>query len=264
MIIKNEVLKKLKGAFELNEYEVKIWVSLISRGSATAGELSDLSNVPRSRTYDVLESLEKKGFIIMKVGRPIKYIAVSPNDIVGRVKKDIEERTLETLENLEKVKETDSFKEIMLLHKQGILGIDPSEISGAFKGRSAVFAHLSDLMNNAKSDVIIAGTDEDLVRKSKHFKNNFSKMKQKEVKIKFYAPLDSEEAKKAAEEIKAYVNVKKMDMKSRFAVIDGEDVVFMIDDDKNIDQSSEVGIWVRTGFFAKSLKQMIDAFAGRE
>ena len=263
MIIKNEILKKLKGAFELNEYEVKIWVALISRGSATAGELSDLSNVPRSRTYDVLESLEKKGFIIMKVGRPIKYLAVSHNDIVGRVKKDIEERTLETLENLEKVKETDSFKEIMLLHKQGILGVDPSEISGAFKGRTAIYSHLSDLMNNAKSEVIIAGSDEDLVRKSKHFKNNFAKMKQRDVKVKFIAPLESDEAKNVAEEIKGSVNIKKFKMNGRFAIVDNEDVVFMVDDDKNVDQNSEVGIWVRTGFFAKSLKQMIDTFMER-
>ena len=56
----------------LNLYEVKIWTALLSRGVSTAGELSDIANVPRSRTYDVLESLEKKGFIIMKLGKPIK------------------------------------------------------------------------------------------------------------------------------------------------------------------------------------------------
>ena len=40
MIVKEEFLKKLKMAFDLNEYEVKIWTSLLSKGVAAAGELS--------------------------------------------------------------------------------------------------------------------------------------------------------------------------------------------------------------------------------
>ncbi len=82
MVVSEETLKKLRSAFNLNIYEVKVWIALLSKGTATAGELSDMSNVPRSRSYDVLESLEKKGFIIMKLGRPIKYLAVSPQEII--------------------------------------------------------------------------------------------------------------------------------------------------------------------------------------
>ena len=82
MIVKEELLSKLRRYFCLNLYEVKIWASLLSRGVSTAGELSDISNVPRSRSYDVLESLEKKGFVVMKLGKPIKYIAVAPQEVV--------------------------------------------------------------------------------------------------------------------------------------------------------------------------------------
>ena len=63
-MIKKELISKLKD-FNLNTYESKIWVALLMRGSATAGKLSELTDVPRSRCYDVLESLEKKGFIIL-------------------------------------------------------------------------------------------------------------------------------------------------------------------------------------------------------
>jgi sugar-specific transcriptional regulator TrmB len=62
MIMQKDFIEKLK-VFGLNSYEAKIWVALLSRGVSSAGELSDISNVPRSRSYDVLESLEKKGFI---------------------------------------------------------------------------------------------------------------------------------------------------------------------------------------------------------
>jgi len=86
MIVQKNFLNKLKD-FGLNTYESKLWTALLSRGVSTAGELSDIANVPRSRSYDVLESLEKKGFIVMKLGKPIKYIAVPPAEVIERVKK---------------------------------------------------------------------------------------------------------------------------------------------------------------------------------
>ena len=93
MIVKEEFLANLRRCFSLNLYEVKIWTALLSRGVATAGELSDIANVPRSRSYDVLESLEKKGFAITKLGKPIKYVAVPPSEVVERVKKNVERET---------------------------------------------------------------------------------------------------------------------------------------------------------------------------
>jgi len=51
MIVKEEFLNKLRQLFGLNLYEVRIWTALLSRGVSTAGELSDIGNVPRSRAY---------------------------------------------------------------------------------------------------------------------------------------------------------------------------------------------------------------------
>jgi len=76
MIVKEEFLSRLRKIFDLNLYEVKVWTALLSRGTSTAGELSSISDVPRSRTYDILESLEKKGFIVMKLGKPIQFVAL--------------------------------------------------------------------------------------------------------------------------------------------------------------------------------------------
>ena len=58
MIVKDEFLSRLRKIFDLNLYEVKVWTALLSRGTSTAGELSNISDVPRSRTYDILESLD--------------------------------------------------------------------------------------------------------------------------------------------------------------------------------------------------------------
>ena len=125
---------KLKD-FGLNSYESKLWTALLSRGVSTAGELSDIANVPRSRSYDVLESLEKKGFIIMKVGKPIKYIAVQPEEVIERIKKRIEEDTIFRRELLDNMKSAGVLNELNLLFKNGVKMIEPNELSGSLKGR---------------------------------------------------------------------------------------------------------------------------------
>src|SRR3989338_7746083 len=120
MLLQKETLQELRERFKLNIYEIKIWTALLSRGVAAASELAEISGVPRSRCYDVLESLEKKGFIIMKIGKPIKYIAVQPEAVVDRVKKHLLEESEEQIRIVDKLSQTDLFRELELLHKTGI------------------------------------------------------------------------------------------------------------------------------------------------
>src|SRR3989338_1659372 len=126
MIVKEDFLKKLRSSFDLNEYEVKIWTALLSRGISSAGELSEISNVPRSRSYDVLETLEKKGFVMMKLGKPIKYMAVKPEEILRRVKSQLSRQAEEHIKMLEDVRNTELYRELQLLHDHGITKVDAS------------------------------------------------------------------------------------------------------------------------------------------
>src|SRR3989339_806705 len=64
MLLKQDLIGKIKDYFDLNIYETKVWLALLGKGIASAGEVASISRVPRSRTYDVLESLEKKEVII--------------------------------------------------------------------------------------------------------------------------------------------------------------------------------------------------------
>ena len=89
MIIKPELLNKVKYYFGLNIYEGKTWLALLSKGAASAGEIAELSGVPRSRTYDVLESLEKQGFVIQKLDKPVKYLAVKPDSVIEKLKSQV-------------------------------------------------------------------------------------------------------------------------------------------------------------------------------
>src|SRR4030067_2963458 len=130
MIVKDEFLSRLRKIFDLNLYEVKVWAALLSRGTSTAGELSSISDVPRSRTYDILESLEKKGFIVMKLGKPIKFVALKPEEVIERVKRNLMFDAKEKQKRLEELKDDDVLKELSMLFTQGGEFVEPSDFDG--------------------------------------------------------------------------------------------------------------------------------------
>jgi sugar-specific transcriptional regulator TrmB len=258
MIVKEEFLSKLRRYFALNLYEVKIWAALLSRGVSTAGELSDIANVPRSRSYDVLESLEKKGFVIMKLGKPIKYIAVSPTEVVERVKKNMKEESEEKIKRLEDLKSTDVLQELNALHTQGIELVEPADLAGSLKGRHNLYNHLELIIRNAEKSVTIMTTPSGLIRKTEGLKPIFEKLKKRGVQIRVGVPV-TKECKDAIKELAGIAEVRDVkDIKARFSIVDGKELVFMISDDKDVHPTYDVGIWVNTPFFASAVDNLFD------
>jgi len=258
MVAQEEFLKKIRSAFNLNIYEAKIWVALLSKGLAAAGELADISGVPRSRSYDVLESLEKRGFVIVKLGKPIRYIAVKPEEVVKRVKDSIQKDADYQLTSLDKVKGTSVFQEIELLHKQGITNIDPTSLSGAIRGRINIKNQMGAMLEEAEKTITIMTTPTALVRKADEFKKTFKRMKEKGVKIRIATHV-TEEIKDALKELKDIAEVRHVDqVTGRFVIVDGKQIMFMIDHDKNVHESYDTGIWANTPYFASAMEQMFN------
>ncbi|MBW2991941.1 hypothetical protein KY345_01850 [Candidatus Woesearchaeota archaeon] len=258
MIVKEEFLSKLRRYFSLNLYEVKIWAALLSRGVSTAGELSDIANVPRSRSYDVLESLEKKGFVVMKLGKPIKYMAVAPNEVVERVKKNMRVNAEEKVKRLEDLKGTDVITELNTLHTQGVELVEPSDLSGSLRGRHNLYNHIELTVRNAEQSITMMTTTQGLIRKAEALVPVFEKLKKRGVKIKVAAPL-TKETKDAVKDLSKVADIRNIDkINSRFIVVDGKEIIFMVMDDKEVHPTYDVGIWVNTPFFAKSLEGLFN------
>lgn len=258
MIVQKDFLNKLKD-FGLNSYESKLWTALLSRGISTAGELSDIAGVPRSRTYDVLESLEKKGFIIMKLGKPIKYIAVPPADVLERVKKKIKEEADVQTSMLEQLRKSEVLSELQLLHAQGVEFVEPANLSGVLKGRNNVYHHLSSLINNAEKSVIITTTEAGLNRKQEHLLNVIEKANSRGVKVKIAVPnvdLDDDVAQRIAKSADVRILNKQM---GRFCLVDDKEVTFMVMDDASVHPTYDIGIWINSPFMVNSLRIMFDS-----
>ncbi len=258
MIVKDEFLSRLRKIFDLNLYEVKVWAALLSRGTSTAGELSNISDVPRSRTYDILESLEKKGFILMKLGKPIKFVALKPEEVIERVKKNLVKYAKERTERLENLRDDEVLSELNSLFTKGIKFVEPSDLSGSLRGRQNLYNHLDMMLREAEKSITIVTTRDGINRKFEAIMPTLEKCKKRGVKIRIAAQIDSSNIK-VAKDFKAVADVRDVDkLKARFIIIDGNQLMFMLLDDEKFHPNYDVGIWVNTEFFAQALEQMFD------
>ena len=258
MIVKEEFLSRLRKIFDLNLYEVKVWTALLSRRQSTAGELSSISDVPRSRTYDILESLEKKGFIIMKLGKPIKFVALKPGEVIERVKKNLVVDAREKSVRLEKLKGDDVLIELNSLFTDGVKFIEPTDLSGALRGRQNLYNHLDMLVREAEESITLVTTADGLSRKLEVLLGSFEKAKKRGVKIRVAAPI-TQGNMKIAKELSKFAEVRDVgSMKARFCIIDSEQILFMLLNDETVHPNYDVGVWINTEFFAQALEQLFD------
>ena len=259
MIVREEFLSRLRKIFDLNLYEVRVWTALLSRGVSTAGELSTISDVPRSRTYDILESLEKKGFIIMKLGKPIKFVALKPEEVVERVKKNLVIDAQFKSKRLEQLKGEDVLHELTNLFTQGVKFVEPSDLSGSLRGRQNMYNHLDMMVRETERTVTVVTTAEGLNRKLEALMPSFEKARKRGVKIRIAAPINANNVK-IAKEVAKVAEVRGIEggFKARFAIIDSEQIMFMLLDDEKVHPNYDVGVWINTEFFAKALEQMFE------
>ena len=255
MLAKPELVKKLKIYFDLNIYETKVWIALLSKGISSAGEIAEISGVPRSRTYDVLESLEKRGFVIQKLGKPVKYIAVKPQTVIEKLKNNTTKYAEEKIKTLSNLKDTVEYKELQELHKTGFEPIKNHELSTSIKGRSNLYIQMRAVMETAQKTIHLISSAYELSSKQKMFKDTFTKLKKRNVEIKVMIGDNEEDAIKLSK--KLGVEVKSKPINARFVIADKTELIFTIKP-TNVHEDFDYGVWINSPFFTTSLAYMFD------
>jgi predicted transcriptional regulator len=80
----------------LNKYEAEAYYTLLSEGPLTGYELGKRSQVPLSRSYEILERLTHKGLALVQPGDPPRYLAEEPEQFLGQVRQSVT-KTLDAL-----------------------------------------------------------------------------------------------------------------------------------------------------------------------
>ena len=255
LMLSNKSLIELKE-FGLNSYESRIWVALLSRGTSTAGELSDIANVPRSRSYDVLESLQKKGFVVVKHGKPIRYVAVSPDDAIVNAKDLIEAVARKQEETAESMKSGSLLGELSSIYRQGFEASSDEHVSGSIFGRKNIHNHLESLMRKAKKSIALATTAEAIESKHAVLKSAAEKAAGSDIEVRILVAGSFDKSKiKMPKGIK----VRKAGIKSRFCVVDGEDSIVLLFNSGDVHPEYETAVWISNPDFGSGIEMVFNA-----
>jgi len=131
---------------ELTEYETRIYLTLLEMGASTASRISEHANVPYSKIYEALNSLEEKGWIETQTGRPRRYYPKPPIEAL--------ETTKIRLENMVKRWERSILNELQAIYDKMEIREKP-EI-WILRGKINTIAKLRDMIENAKVELMIA------------------------------------------------------------------------------------------------------------
>ncbi len=250
--MREDLLKKLM-LFGLNQYEAKAYMALVLRGTATASELSDISGVPYTRVYDVLSSLESKGFVVTIPGKPIRYRAIHPKQALEGVRKLIEEEYQNKLKELD-IASRDLLEYLTPLYEKAPPGVKEALIF--IRGRLSIENIFFLLLEESSSEIFLILTPNTLLRFINHepsLTSIFSKRKKTKFKLIVlgnYLPVKIE-----AEN----VDVKLVDMKLNIGVAIVNETVLIfesIPDDLTSSSPYDNGFMVKNSSFANFIKAL--------
>lgn len=257
MVVDQEVMDALK-TIGLNLYERKLWVSLLSKNIATAGELTDISGVPRSRCYDVLESLANKGFVIVQPSKPMKYVAIEPAEALERAKKKMAQEALEMTERIDRFKTSPMRKQLEKLHKKNISSVKPENLAGTLHGKFAFHEHMGSMIKGAKNSINMVLNEDDFKELMEKHSGLIQKAGKSGVKINIAAPV-TQENKDMMKSLKKYASIKDIsnvehlqEMAGKFAVIDDNQVLMSLTDNET-HPTQTVGFWSSSDHLSREM-----------
>ena len=237
----------------LTEYEARAYLVLVKLGSRSAGEVSFLGKIPRPKTYGAVKSLEAKGFLKTVKGKPERYMAASPNEVllplVEGLTRDIEECN-SALEELALSYESSKY---IYIEK-------PYETHDFWtvRGRGRVNGKILEMVGRAKGSIYITLTANGVVRTYKAYSKALEEAAKRNVDVRVLAPLTPRN-ETAIRELKQVVKVKVTDTAlARYLCVDTDEIMFIeaIPDNTEKNSGEDTASWTNDPLLVRIHKQL--------
>ncbi len=241
-----DVLNSLRR-LGLNQYEAKAYFALATLGKSTAGELSERAELPRPRVYDVLDSLQDKGFVTMQQGRPVRYAHLPLPEALKTLKK---QRQSQLAEELTKIDEVGG--ELASKIASSTVEQKPAaeEAVWTLKGREAIYSKLASMIESSRRHLLVSTSHAGLKRKLSEHGKLMEKAKSRGVKLTFLAPLDKGSGDMAS--MTKLAKITPAQLPTRFVLSDDQALVFLTSEGTS--PEDETALWVQNPHFANTLK----------
>jgi sugar-specific transcriptional regulator TrmB len=127
-------------------YEIRVYTSLLETGAMTAADISKKSGVPYSKIYEVLNSLEDKGWLESDSSRPQKFFPKSPSTALEAMRMRSENNFRES--------QTAIVSELMPMYTKS--GIKEKPEIWVVRGLYNIAAKVSEIVQNCQQELLVA------------------------------------------------------------------------------------------------------------
>ncbi|MEM2309342.1 MAG: helix-turn-helix domain-containing protein [Candidatus Bathyarchaeia archaeon] len=142
----SEEAKMALSEMGLTDYEIRVYLHLLKTGLSTASRISEDTNIPYSKIYEVLNSLERKGWIRSQERRPRLYYPKSPREAL--------EETRMRIENKMGVWQRIVLSELQPAYERR--GIKEKPDVWIFRSLTDAIAKLKEMLGGAEREILVA------------------------------------------------------------------------------------------------------------
>lgn len=223
--------------YGLTEYEARTYLSLLGAGPATARDLANVSRVPRTKIYGVLDELHAKGLVQLLPERPKRYEAVTVDRYLAQFEQDIHAR-LERLRADRAVFAQEFQRPVQQRDRAGGFNV--------VKGRKNVVGRLLEMVQRAQRDVLVSGSAALPARLLYHLPE-LEGLAKRGVRVRLQCALEPGNEGPLSQ-LRSLVDVRGARLPSAGSgtvVVDGKESLMchFVPDDEHLFKGDDVGIW---------------------
>ncbi|WP_132059933.1 HTH-type sugar sensing transcriptional regulator TrmB [Halorussus amylolyticus] len=138
-------MERVGDRFDLGEYEIDAYLTVLEHGNLTASEIADRTDIPQPRVYDTVRSLSDRGLVELRESRPMKVIAVDPDEAFSGIQSSLMEMVSE-------------------LEARYTAPARETEAVSLVKSRSTILRYLEDVIETAEFELALSLTPDLLGR----------------------------------------------------------------------------------------------------
>ncbi len=136
--------------YGLTEYEAKAYLALVELEEATAREVADVSRVPRTKIYGVIDDLHQKSLVEVIPERPKRFLPEPFHEYLDRYEEEFKERLKQVKEDKERFEDLIDDSETPTIQGAGKFRV--------LKGRKNVLNRMLEMMEEAEKSVWMLGS----------------------------------------------------------------------------------------------------------
>jgi len=138
-------VERVGDRFNLGEYEIDAYLTVLEQGQLTASEIADRTEIPQPRVYDTVRSLSDRGLVELRESRPMKVVAIDPAEAFDDVQTSFEQM-------------------ISDLEARYTAPARDTEAVSLVKSRSTILRYLEEVIDSAEFELALSLTPDLLTR----------------------------------------------------------------------------------------------------